>query len=175
MKAKTTTIIILLAAAGLGYYLWTKRKKAAAKLGATAGAAAGTAAVTAAAGAASQIINQGAAGLGTPAPAPGTGSGVSSPGKYSFSEAELTTLLNRGKTGTNVKALQIYLNKSGANLATDGNFGQLTETALRNREGTASTTLKTLKITAVDTSTNNVFGSQFGWSQEGIWNGVVFV
>ena len=178
MKNNTITIVILLAAAGLGYYFYMKKKKN------DAAAAAAAAAkkpklptVTPQTGqgqTGGTVINQGGAGLGTPgAPAPGTGSGVLSPGKYSFSEAELTTLLNRGKTGTNVKALQIYLKKAGQNIGAsgaDGIFGTDTEAALRNEEGTASTTLKSLNITGVDTITNNVFGRAFGWSPEGIWN-----
>jgi hypothetical protein len=170
MKTNNVTIIILLAAAGLGYYLWTKRRKTAAEVG----AAAGSAAVTAAANTAGQILTGGGT-TGT------TGSGTSgsgtTTGKYTFTDAELEKNLSKGSTGTNVKALQLYLKKAGRNIGAsgaDGIFGTDTERALDDQEGRKTITLADLGITAVNINSAIVYGDGLGW-QEGIWNGTEFV
>jgi hypothetical protein len=169
MKTNNVTIIILLAAAGLGYYLWTKRRKTAAEVG----AAAGSAAVTAAANTAGQILTGGTTGT--------TGSGTSgsgtTTGKYTFTNAELEKNLSKGSTGTNVKALQLYLKKAGRNIGAsgaDGIFGNDTERALDDQEGRKTITLADLGITAVNINSATVYGDGLGFL-EGIWNGTDFV
>lgn len=118
MKTNTTTIIILLAAAGLGYYLWTKRRKTAADLG----AAAGSAAVTAAANTAGQVLT------GTAA----TTTGTAKPGMFSFRETERNKVLKIGSTGPEVRALQIFLAKTGLTVDIDGVYGNQTQTAVNS-------------------------------------------
>jgi hypothetical protein len=169
MKTNTTTIIILLAAAGLGYYLWTKRRKTAADLGAAAGSAAATAAVNTA----GQIL-----GGGTTGSTSGSGSGTTTAGKITFTETELNSLLSNGKIGNTVKALQLYLKQASQNIGAagaDGVFGADTERALNNEIGKKTVTLKELKITGVNLTTGTVFGKEVNWgSIEGAWNGVGF-
>jgi hypothetical protein len=161
MKTNNVTIIILLAAAGLGYYLWTKRRKTAAEVG----AAAGNAAVTAAANTAGQILTGGGT-TGT------TGSGTSA-GKYTFTDAELQKNLTKGSTGKNVKALQLFLIKAGHNLpgGADGVFGTNTENALFNFKDVRTATLKDVSylrtwITAIDESQNKIYGKLNGTGNE---------
>lgn len=174
MKTNNVTIIILLAAAGLGYYLWTKRRKTAAEVG----AAAGSAAVTAAANTAGQILTSG----GTTGTTGTTGSGTSgsgtTTGKYTFTDTEREKNLSKGSTGTNVKALQLYLKKAGRNIGAsgaDGVFGTDTERALDDQEGRKTITLADLGITSVNINSGIVYGDTWTGFLEGIWNGTDFV
>jgi peptidoglycan hydrolase-like protein with peptidoglycan-binding domain len=161
MKTNKTTIIILLAAAGLGYYLWTKRRKTAADLGAAAGSAAATAAVNTA----GQILTGG----GSTGSTSGTGSGTTA-GKITFTDAERNSLLSNGKIGNTVKALQLFLKKAGKNIGAagiDGIFGADTERALNDYEGKKTITLKELNITGYEPTTGTVYGRTFGIHPEG--------
>lgn len=169
MKKNSVTIIILLAAAGLGYYLWTKRRKTATSIAEQAGSV-----ISTAAGAAGQVIDQGGAGQSTQ----GAGTISATSGKITFTDAELDSLLSKGKTGNTVKALQSYLKKAGRNIGAagiDGIFGTDTESALQDQEGVKTTTLNTLSITAYDINSKIVYGDKSGWLGEGIWNGEEFL
>lgn len=170
MKGNNITIVIILAAAGIGYYLWTKRRKAAESLGATAGAAAGSAAVTAAANTAGQI--------GIVPPILQTGGSAAGVIDHEFTETEINSLLSTSKPAVlnETRALQIYLNEMGANLIVDGQFGQATETALNSKKGKKNITLKELKIAKllINNSGNYVFGRATIGSGLGLWNGTSF-
>lgn len=166
MKGNNITIVIILAAAGIGYYLWTKRRKAAESLGATAGAAAGTAAVTAAANTAGQILT------GTAA----TTTGTTKPGMFTFRETERNKVLKIGSSGPEVRALQIFLAKTGLTVDIDGSYGNQTQTGVNsyinnpnnlfidllfpsritNRGGV---TLQDFRIYNMDQNTSTVYGA----------------
>lgn len=130
MKFNAVTITILLGAAGLGYYFWNKTKKAAEKLKEEAAKAA--AAAAGAAGAAGQILNQGSAGTGTPgAPAPGPNNSTVA-GMISFNQEQRNKVLKIGSTGPEVRALQIFLAKTGLIVSIDGIYGNQTQTAVNS-------------------------------------------
>ena len=85
--------------------------------------------------------------------------------------------LSKGSTGTNVKALQLYLKKAGRNIGAsgaDGIFGTDTERALEDEIGKKTICLADLSITAVNINSGIVYGDKLGFL-EGIWNGTDFV
>lgn len=68
------------------------------------------------------------------------------------------TVIMKGTKGLAAQSAQKALNKLGAKLIVDGNFGPLSETALKKITGKATITLGELDAFAKSKGQNNVFG-----------------
>lgn len=90
-----------------------------------------------------------------PSPGPVQGGNESDPSQYPVP----TRTLQKGMTGNDVKWLQAALNKLGANLTVDGDFGSGTEAAVKNYQKNNGLTQDGIVGPATRTKIKNALGS----------------